>query len=210
MDVPICVTVVLVRHGLGVFLALMWLRAPPACDKLSLSPLPFSVRSTFPPGLILGKWLGNSAALWKGAHVSTEMFRGDLCGILVWILPKIQPETITWIQLLFSHPAMPDSLRPHGLQHVRLSCSSPSLGACSNSCPLNQWCQPFRPLSSPSPPAFKLSQHQGLSQWVSSSHQVARVSASVSVLPMNIQDWFLLEWTGLISLQFKGLSSVFF
>ena len=65
------------------------------------------------------------------------------------------------------------------------------------------------PLLSPSPPAFKLSQHQGLSQWVSSSHQVARVSASVSVLPMNIQDWFLLEWTGWISLQSKGLSRVF-
>ena len=120
MEVPIYVTVVLVGRGLAVFLALMWLGAPPACDKLSRSPLPFSARSTFTPGLILGKWLGNSAALWKGAHVSTEMFRGDLYGVLVWILQKIQPETITWIQLLFSHPAMPDCLWPHGLQHTRL------------------------------------------------------------------------------------------
>ena len=72
--------------------------------------------------------------------------------------------------------------------------------------------QPPHPLSSPSPPTFNLSQHQGLFQWVSSSHQVAKasgVSASASVLPMNIQDWFPLRWTGWISLQFKGLSRVF-
>ena len=67
------------------------------------------------------------------------------------------------------------------------------------------------PLSSPSPPAFNLSQHQGLFQWVSSSHQVARVgvSASISVLQMNTQDWFPLWWTSWISLQSKGLSRVF-
>ena len=66
------------------------------------------------------------------------------------------------------------------------------------------------PLLSPSPPAFHLSQHQGLFKWVSSSRQVAKVwvSASASVLPMNIQDWFPLEWTGWISLQSKGLKSL--
>ena len=71
--------------------------------------------------------------------------------------------------------------------------------------------QPCHPLSSPSPPTFSLSQHQGLFQWVSSSHQVAkvRVSASALVLPMNIQDWFPLGWTGWMSLQSKGLSRVF-
>ena len=87
--------------------------------------------------------------------------------------------------------------------------------------------QTSHPLSSPSP-AFNLSQHQGLFKWVSSSHQVAKVlefqlqhqffpsggqsievSASASVLPMNIQDWFPLGWTGLISLLSKGLSRVF-
>ena len=60
---------------------------------------------------------------------------------------------------------------------------------------------------SPFPPTFNLSQHQGLFQWVSSLHQVA--SASASVLPVNIQDWFHLGWTGWISLQSKGLSRVF-
>ena len=67
--------------------------------------------------------------------------------------------------------------------------------------------QPSHPLSSPSPPAFTLSQHQGLFQGVTSSHQVAKVlvSASTSVLPMNTQDWSPLRWTGWISLKSKGL-----
>ena len=77
--------------------------------------------------------------------------------------------------------------------------------------------QPSHPLSSRSPPAFDLSQHQGLFKWVTSSHQVAKVLefqqleywASASVLPVNIQDWFPLGWTCWISLQSKGLSRVF-
>ena len=100
---------------------------------------------------------------------------------------------------------MSDSLQPHGLQHTRLPCPSPTPGACSNSCPLSGWCHPIissHPLSSPSPPTLNLSQHQGLFQWASSS-------ASASVLPMNIQDWFPLRLTGWISLQSKRLSRVF-
>ena len=72
--------------------------------------------------------------------------------------------------------------------------------------------QPSHPLSSSSPPAFSLSQHQGLFQWVDSSHQVAKsmgASASASVLPMNIQGWSPLGLTGLLSLQSKGLSRIF-
>ena len=72
--------------------------------------------------------------------------------------------------------------------------------------------QPSHPLSSPSPLALNLLQHQGLFQWVNSSHQVAKGlgdTTSASVLPMNIQDWFPLGWTGWISLQSKGLSGVF-
>ena len=68
--------------------------------------------------------------------------------------------------------------------------------------------QPSHPLLSPSPPTFNLSQHQGLFQWVSSLHHVAKStgdSPSTSVLPMNIQGWFPLGWTGWISLQSKGL-----
>ena len=71
--------------------------------------------------------------------------------------------------------------------------------------------QTSHPLSSPSPSAFNLSQHQGLSQWVNSASggQTIGVSASTSVLPMNTQDWSPLGWTGWISLQSKGLSRVF-
>ena len=72
--------------------------------------------------------------------------------------------------------------------------------------------QPSHPLLSPSPPALNLCQHQGLFQWVSSLHQVAKVlgvSTSASVLPKNIQGWFPLGLTGLISLHSKGLSRVF-
>ena len=64
------------------------------------------------------------------------------------------------------------------------------------------------PLSFPSPPTFSQSQHQGLFQWVSSLHQVAKV-LEFQLLPMNTQDWFPLGWTGWISLQSKGLSRVF-
>ena len=67
---------------------------------------------------------------------------------------------------------------------------------------LSQWCQPSHSLLSSSPPAFSLSQHQGLSKW---GDQRFGVSASASVLPMNIQDWFPLGWTGWISLQSKGV-----
>ena len=106
---------------------------------------------------------------------------------------------------------MSDSLRPHGLQHARLPCPSPTLRAYSNSHPLNQWC--YLTISSsivPSPPAPNPSQHQSLFQWVNSSPgQSIGVSASASVLPMNIQDWFPLGWSGWISLQSKGLSRVF-
>ena len=72
--------------------------------------------------------------------------------------------------------------------------------------------QPSCPLLSPSPPAFNLSQHQGLFKSVSSSHQVGQSiggSASASDLPMNTQDWSPLGWTGWISFQSKGLSRVF-
>ena len=71
--------------------------------------------------------------------------------------------------------------------------------------------QTSHPLPSPFPPAPNPSQHQRLFQWVSSSHQVAKVleSASTSVLPVNTQDWSPLGWTGWVSLQSKGLSRVF-
>ena len=71
---------------------------------------------------------------------------------------------------------MSHSLGPHGLQHTRLPCPSPSPRVCSNSCPLSRWWHPTVSCSAPlSPLAFNLCQHQGLFQWVSSSHRVAKV-----------------------------------
>ena len=102
-------------------------------------------------------------------------------------------------------------LQSHGLQHIRLPCPSPTPSACSNSCPLSWWCHPtisssvisfsFHLQSFPTSGSFLVN------HFFTSGGQSIRVSASVSVLPMNIQDWFPLGWTGWISLQFKELSN---
>ena len=113
--------------------------------------------------------------------------------------------------LLFSVLVMSDSLLPHGLQHARLLCPSPSPGACSNSCPLSRWCHPT--ISSSVVPfssclqSFPASASFLMSQFFTSGGQSIGASASASVLPMNIQGWFPLELTGLISLQSKGVFS---
>ena len=95
--------------------------------------------------------------------------------------------------------------QPHGLKHARLLRPSATPRAYSDSCSSSWWCHP---LPSPSLPTFSHSQNQGLFQRVSCLHsggQSIGGSASASVLPMNIQDWFPLGWTGWISLQSKGL-----
>ena len=113
----------------------------------------------------------------------------------------------------FSHSVMSDSLQPHRLQHIRLPCPSPTPGDCSNSCPLSQWCHP--PISSSAAPFSSCSQSSPASesfprsQFFSSGGQSTVVSASAPILPKNIQDWFPLGLTGLISLQSKGLTRVF-
>ena len=113
----------------------------------------------------------------------------------------------------FCHSVMPDSLRPHELQHTRPPCPSPSPRVYSNSCPLSWWCHPA--ISSSVVPfssrlqSFPASGSFQMSQFFASSGQSIGVSAVMSVLPMNIQDWFLLGWTSWISLQSKGLSKVF-
>ena len=112
----------------------------------------------------------------------------------------------------FSLSVVPNSLWPHGLQHARPPCPSPTPGACSNSCPSSRWCHPT--ISSSVVPfcsglrSFPASGSFPMSQF-SSGGQSIGVSATASVLPMNIQDWFPLRLTGWISLQSKGLSRVF-
>ena len=118
------------------------------------------------------------------------------------------------VQLLqFICSVMSNSLRSHRLQHARPPCPSPTPRACSNSCPSSQWCHPT--LASSVVPfsshlqSFPASGAFPMSQFFTSGSQSIGVSASASVLPMNIQDWFPLGMTGLISLQSKGLSRVF-
>ena len=100
------------------------------------------------------------------------------------------------------------TLQPHGLQHTRLPCPSPSPKACSNSCPLSWWCH--RTISViPFPSCLQSFPSSGsfpVNQFFTSGDQSIGASASASVLPMNIQDWFPLELTSLIFLQSKGLS----
>ena len=112
----------------------------------------------------------------------------------------------------FSCSVVSDSLWSHGLQHTRPPCSSPTPRVYSNSCPLSQWCHPnvsssvipFSHLQS-----FPASGSFPMNQFFASGGQSIGVSASSSILPMNIQDWFPLGLTGWIFLLSKELSRVF-
>ena len=117
------------------------------------------------------------------------------------------------VSVQFSRSVVSDSLRPHGLQHTRLPCPSPTSGAYSNSCPLLQWSHPT--ISSSVIPfssrieSFPASGSFPMSRFFASGGHSIGVSASASVLPMNIQGWFPLGRTAWISLQSKGCSRVF-
>ena len=129
------------------------------------------------------------------------LFTLFLCGIFFCFLVSVQLLSCVWL------------LWPHGLQHARIPCSSPTPWACSNSCPLSWWCHPTT-LSFVVPFSFYLqsfpsSGYFPRSQFIPSGGQSTGSSASASVHPMNIQDWFPLGWTGFISLQAMGLSRVF-
>ena len=118
-------------------------------------------------------------------------------------LPDHKPSSVQ-----FSHSVMSNSMWHHGLQHIRLPCPSPTPWVYSNSCALSQWCYPtisssVAPFSShlqslPASGSFQMSQ-----LFASGDHSIG---ASASVLPVNIQGWFSLGWTGWISLQSKGLT----
>ena len=134
-------------------------------------------------------------------------------------IPDDHQSSYNWLSFIlisfihFSHSVMSDSLWPHGLQQARLSCQSPTPGAYSNLCPTQQWCHtnisscviPFSShlQSFPALGSFPVSQFSASGGWS------IGVSASASVLPMNIQDWFPLGWTGSTSLPSNRRSRVF-
>ena len=122
----------------------------------------------------------------------------------------MSPSILSLVQ--FSSSVMSNSLQSQGLQHTRPPCPSPTPGVCSNSCPLTRWCHPTISSSvvlfSSCLQSFPASGSFPMSQFFPSGGQRTGVSASASVLPMKIQDWFPLGWTGWISLQSKRLSRV--
>ena len=120
-----------------------------------------------------------------------------------WVFSSVQ----------FSHSVVSNSLRPHGLLRTRPPCPSPTPRVHPNPCLSSQWCHPtiyssVVPFSSHLQ-SFPASGSFVMSQFFTSDGQNIRASASASVLPMNIQGWFPLGWTGWISLHCKGLSRVF-
>ena len=104
-----------------------------------------------------------------------------------------------YLSIQFSYSVVSDSLRLSGLQHAGLPCPSLTVGACSNSSPLSQWCHPT--ISTSAIPfsshlqSFPVSGSFPVSQLFISGGQSIAVSASTSVLPVNIQEWFPLGWT---------------
>ena len=155
------------------------------------------------------EWLRNG--WWKHSPLEGKESFG-------WLIPNKQKPGSGFqikepkILLLFSRSAMSASLRPHGLQHARLPCPSLSPGAYSNSCPLSQWYHPT--ISSSVVPfscfqSFPVLESFLVSQLFTSGSQNIGALASASVFPMNIQGWFPLRLTSLISLLSKGLTRKF-
>ena len=150
---------------------------------------------------------------------SMHSFSCDMQDLVPW--PGIKPgrdaleaQSSSHCSVQFSHSVVSDSLWPHGLQHARLPCPSPTPRVYSNSCPLSRWCHPtisssVVPFSS-CPQSFPASGSFPMSEFFASGGQSIGAEALPSVLPMSIQDWFPFGWTGWISLQSKGLSRVSF
>ena len=152
------------------------------------------------------------------AQLSLKTFRGLIPGTPAYSkIHQCSSPLYKMALLLFSCSVVSEFFPPHALQHARFPCTSLSSGACSNLHPLNWWCHPtissfVVPFSS-CPQSFPASGSFPISQFFTSGGQNIGVSTSASVLPMNIQNWFLLWLTGLISLQsslspqFKSISS---
>ena len=161
----------------------------------------------------LSRHPGSGEGVWNSSHhhhppiSSFSLFISEpfsiLETVLSWSLHSVQ----------FSCSVLYNSWQPHELQHARTPCPSPTPRVYSNSCPSSQWCRST--ISSSMVPfssclqSFPASGSFQMSQFFTSCGQSIRVSASTSVLPMNIQELFPLGWTGWISLQSKGLSRAF-
>ena len=154
----------------------------------------------------LSKWLLSTVPFIQMASRRLQSSNVEILPPLVLLFPGFS-------SVQSSPSVIFDSLWPCGLQHARPPCPSLTPGVYSNSSPLSQWCHPN--ISSSVDPfssclqSFPASGSFPMSQFFASGSQSIGVSASASILPMNIQDWFPLEWTGWISLLSKGFSRVF-
>ena len=123
-----------------------------------------------------------------------------MCGFHFWLNGLILEPALATVPVSQFSRSTSDPLQPHGLQHARLPCPSPTPGACSNSCPSSRWCHPT--ITSSVIPfssclwSFPASGPFPMSQFFVSGGQSIGVSVSTSVLPVNTQDWFPLGWTG--------------
>ena len=164
-------------------------------------------------------WLSTTAALEQSLRVIWDAASQAAALILPQINLNSQLSGYTSVfshhrhSVKYSHSVVSDSLWPHGLQKARLPCPSPTPRACSNSFLLSLWCHPTISFSvvpfSFCLQSFPASGSFPVSQLFASGGQSMGASASASVLPMNIQGWFPLGWTVLISLYSKGLARVF-
>ena len=190
-----------------------WMSKPTCLTWNSLFPLQTSFPSSFPclnqcSIIILLIQIYN---LWATFNLSLPSFF-MVHGREKELGPSLCSNPLKWGEWKWV-AVMSNSLRPHGLQHTRPPCPSPTPGVYSNSCPLTWWYHPtISSLSSPFSfhlQSFPASGSFPTSQFFTSGGQSIGISASASVLPLNTQDWSPLGWTGWISLQSKGLSRVF-
>ena len=176
------------------------------CNPMDSSPPGSSIHGDSP-----GKNTGVGCHAFLQGIFPTQGLNLHLFYLLLWQAGCLW--LLIPVSVRFSHSVVSDPLQPHGLQHARPPCASPSPGARSNSCPLSQWCHPTVSSSvipCPScPQSFPASGSCPMTQHFASGGQSIGVSASASVLPMNTQDWFPLGWTGWISSLPRGLSRVF-
>ena len=154
-----------------------------------------------------------SLHLLNGHYSSIHLSAHSIICIFLNQLLSIECVLNTIVGIQFSWSVRPDYLWPHGLQHARPPCPSPTPGVYPDSCPFSRWCH--QTISSSVVPfssclqSFPTSGSFQMSQFFTSGGKNIGVSASASVLPMNTQDWSPLGWTGWISLQSKGLTRVF-
>ena len=168
---------------------------------------PAHSRESGPPGI----WGCRGLSPWPPEVGPSFSLSQHTLGHISGKLGNLSPAAGSPLQ--FSRSVVSDSLRPHGLQHAKPPCPSSNPGVYSNSCPSSHWCHPT--ISSSIVPFssclqfFLASGSFPMSQFFASGGWSIGVSASASVLPMNIQDWFPLAWTGWVPLESRGLSSIF-